>query len=296
MVTCGGEKRIKLGPESGEFYEYGQLIMTREEKNIFRHLPDEDARKAFIRDFWAKRDPDPDTEENEYREEFFRRIEYANQRFKEGPPGWKTDRGRIYIYLGAPDKVDEIFTHSEFDFKGQRIRGSVLIWIYYRYQLGIKFVDKDGTHHFTLDPAPFEMGGGIVGSLTDAIDMAKLGVNLLGEGGLPQRYADFKAHYDRKKREIVVAIPVKAFQFLAEEGMLKADLKFEFHIYEKDGPWTVKFEEARSFARPEKEVLNTEEIVFVFPCELKSGRYYFDVVIFGKESLGKTRKVFHIKA
>jgi len=290
MMCCGGTgQRIALDPESQDFYEYASLIMTRVEKNIFNHLPDKESRKEFIQDFWAKRDPTPDTEENEYQAEFYRRIEYANQRFKEGPPGWKTDRGRIYIYLGPPDKFEEFFTHDEYDLKGEKVRGSVIVWIYYRYNLGIKFMDVNGNGKYTFDPLY-----GLSGSLPDALEMAKLGVSY-EDGRMPERYVDFKAEYDAQKREIVITISVKNVNFLAEEGMLKADLDFDFHIYQKDGVWKERFRESRSFAKPEDEVLKMGEMVFSFVHELKPGRYYLDIIIFGKGSLGKTRKIFEIK-
>ncbi|MDH5467317.1 MAG: GWxTD domain-containing protein, partial [Candidatus Aminicenantes bacterium] len=227
--------------------------------------------------------------ENEYQAEFYRRIEYANQRFKEGPPGWKTDRGRIYIYLGPPDKFEEFFVHNEVDFKGERVRGSVLVWYYYRYGLAIKFVDARGNGQFTFDPM-----SGLAGSLPDALEMAKLGVSY-EDGRMPERYVDFKAEYDAQKKEIVITIPVKNVNFLAEEGILKADLDFDFHIYQKDGVWKERFRESRSFAKPEDEVLKMEEMAFSFLHEIKPGRYYLDIIIFGKGSLGKTRKIFEIK-
>ncbi len=290
MTCCGGTgQKISLDPESQDFYEYASLIMTRVEKNIFNHLPDKESRKEFIQDFWDKRDPTPDTEENEYREEFYRRIEYANQRFKEGPPGWKTERGRIYIYLGPPDKFEEFFVHNEVDFKGERVRGPVLVWIYYRYNLGIKFMDVRGDGKYTFDPMY-----GLAGSLPDALEMAKLGVSY-EDGRMPERYVDFKAEYDAEKKEIIITIPVKNVNFLAEEGMLKADLDFDFHLYEKDGVWKERFKEFRSFVKPEDEVLRMEEMVFSFVHEIKPGRYYLDIIIFGKGSLGKTRKIFEIK-
>ena len=290
LIGCGGTgQKIALDPESQDFYEYASLIMTRVEKNIFNHLPDKESRQEFIQDFWAKRDPTPDTEENEYKEEFYRRIEYANQRFKEGPPGWKTERGRIYIYLGPPDKFEEFFVHDEYDFKGERVRGSVIVWIYYRYNLGIKFMDIRGNGKYTFDPM-----NGLAGSLPDALEMAKLGVSF-EDGRLPERYVDFNAEYDAQKQEIVINIPVKNVNFLAEEGMLKANLDFDFHIYEKDGIWKERFLESRAFAKPEEEVLRMEEMVFSFVHEIKPGRYYLDIIIFGKGSLGKTRKIFEIK-
>ncbi len=290
LINCGGTgQKITLDPESQDFYEYASLIMTRVEKNIFNHLPDKESRLEFIQDFWAKRDPTPDTEENEYKAEFYRRIEYANQRFKEGPPGWKTERGRIYIYLGPPDKFEEFFVHNEYDFKGEKVRGSVIVWIYYRYNLGIKFMDIRGDGKYTFDPMD-----GLAGSLPDALEMAKLGVSY-EDGRMPERYVDFNAEYDAQKQEIVITIPVKNVNFLAEEGMLKANLDFDFHIYEKDGIWKERFQESRAFAKPEEEVLRMEEMVFSFVHELKPGRYYLDIIIFGKGSLGKTRKIFEIK-
>ncbi len=107
LMSCGISGKVALDPESRNFYETARLIMTKEEKDIFNHLPDRESRQEFIRDFWAKRDPDSDTEENEFKEEFYGRIEYANRYFREGIPGWKTDRGRIFIYLGPPDKIDQ---------------------------------------------------------------------------------------------------------------------------------------------------------------------------------------------
>ena len=288
VMSCSGRK-IALDPESQNFYEYAYLIMTGVEKDIFRHLPDKEARAEFIKDFWAKRDPNSDTEENEYKEEFYRRIQYANERFKEGPPGWKTDRGRIYIYLGPPDKFDEIFTHNETTSSGERVRGSIILWYYYRYGVGIMFADVKGNGQYTLDPF-----SGFAGSLSEAIEMAKLGISY-GEGRISQKYLNFDLKYDAQKKEIIIHFPVKGINFLEEGGLLKADFEFEFHINDKTGAWKDKFVESRSFAETEDKLLETKEIVFVFSYDLKPGKYYFDVIVRGDESIGKTRKIFDIK-
>jgi GWxTD domain-containing protein len=288
-VSCGGGRKIALDPESQNFYEYAYLIMTGVEKDIFRHLPDKEARAEFIKDFWAKRDPDPDTEENEYKAEFYRRIEYANERFREGPPGWKTDRGRIYIYLGPPDRFDEIFTHREVTSSGEPVRGSVILWYYYRYGVAIKFEDVKNNGKYTFDPMD-----GLAGSLTEAIEMAKLGISI-GEGRMSQKYLNFDLKYDAQKKEIIVYFPVEGINFLEEGGLLKADFEFEFHINAKTGAWNDKFTESRSFADSEDNLLETKEIVFVFSYDLEPGKYYFDVIIRGDESIGKTRKIFDIK-
>src|SRR3954469_20644864 len=72
-------------------------IITDDEKRAFNALSTPEEREQFKENFWLRRDPTPDTIENEYREEHYERIAYANERFASGKPGWKTDRGRIYI-------------------------------------------------------------------------------------------------------------------------------------------------------------------------------------------------------
>src|SRR5262249_11814189 len=75
-------------------------IITDEERAAFRQLSNDEERDNFIEAFWQRRDPTPDTEENEFKEEHYQRIAYANEHFAAGVPGWKTDRGRIYIVFG----------------------------------------------------------------------------------------------------------------------------------------------------------------------------------------------------
>jgi len=81
-------------------------IITDEERAAFKQLSNDEERDNFIEAFWQRRDPTPDTEENEYKEEHYQRIAYANEHFAAGVPGWKTDRGRIYIVFGKPDETD----------------------------------------------------------------------------------------------------------------------------------------------------------------------------------------------
>src|SRR5580700_9436272 len=81
-------------------------IITDEERAAFKQLSNDEERDNFIEAFWQRRDPTPDTEENEYKEEHYQRIAYANEHFAAGVPGWRTDRGRIYIVYGKPDEID----------------------------------------------------------------------------------------------------------------------------------------------------------------------------------------------
>ncbi|HUO61218.1 MAG TPA: GWxTD domain-containing protein, partial [Candidatus Acidoferrales bacterium] len=81
-------------------------IITGEEEAAFKLLATDEERDQFIEQFWLRRDPTPDTVENEYRDEHYRRIAYANEHFAAGIPGWKTDRGHIYIAWGPPDEIE----------------------------------------------------------------------------------------------------------------------------------------------------------------------------------------------
>ncbi len=81
-------------------------IITPEELSAFKQLSNDEERDQFIEQFWLRRDPTPDTPENEFREEHYRRIAEANEKFPAGMPGWKTDRGRIYIIWGPPNEIE----------------------------------------------------------------------------------------------------------------------------------------------------------------------------------------------
>src|SRR6266516_535129 len=81
-------------------------IITDEEKQAFKRLKTDEERQQFVEQFWLRRDPTPDTEENEFNEDHYRRIAYANDHYASGIPGWKTDRGRIYIAYGPPDEIE----------------------------------------------------------------------------------------------------------------------------------------------------------------------------------------------
>jgi len=105
LTSCATipQKRYVLDPSSKEFLSKTRYTIKKQEKDIFLSIPPE-KRQEFVNEFWKKRDPDPSTEINEFKEEYFRRLEISNALFKEGTtPGWLQDRGRIYTILGPPD-------------------------------------------------------------------------------------------------------------------------------------------------------------------------------------------------
>jgi GWxTD domain-containing protein len=82
-------------------------IIEKAEREAFQNLHTDAERGHFIEQFWLRRDPTPGTPENEFKEEHYRGIAYANAHFLEDIPGWKTDRGRIYIMYGPPDEIEK---------------------------------------------------------------------------------------------------------------------------------------------------------------------------------------------
>ena len=139
-------------------------VIADEERKAFKTLATDEEREQFIEQFWLRRDPTPDTEENEFREEHYRRLAYANQYFASGIPGWRSDRGMIYIKFGPPDERDQHNGGTE-ERDMKEGGGTTSTYPYekwrYRYLEGfppnveIEFVDPTLTGEFrmTMDPS-----------------------------------------------------------------------------------------------------------------------------------------------
>jgi GWxTD domain-containing protein len=138
-------------------------IITDEEQKAFKLLSNDEERDQFIEAFWQRRDPTPDTIENEFKEEHYRRMAYANEHFAAGIPGWKSDRGRIYIMYGPADEIESHPSGGTYDRPMEEGGGSTSTFPFedwrYRYLEGIgqeiiiEFVDTCmcGDYHMTMD-------------------------------------------------------------------------------------------------------------------------------------------------
>ncbi len=168
-----GEKQKKenakaLKQELGKTYkkwldEDVRWIISDEERAAFKQLSNDEERDQFIEGFWQRRDPTPDTVENEFKEEHYARIAYANEHFAAGIPGWKTDRGRIYIMYGKADEVESHPSGGQYERPMEEGGGSTSTFPFeqwrYRYLEGvgqeviIEFVDTCmcGDYHMTMD-------------------------------------------------------------------------------------------------------------------------------------------------
>ncbi len=140
-------------------------IITDEERTAFKRMSTDEEREQFIEQFWLRRDPTPDTQENEFKEEHYRRVAYANERYASGIPGWKTDRGRIYITFGPPDENESHPSGGTYERPFEEGGGTTSTYPFekwrYRWIEGIgsdiiiEFVDPTmtGEYRMTMDPS-----------------------------------------------------------------------------------------------------------------------------------------------
>ncbi len=141
-------------------------ILTEQERDVFQKLTTAEEKDRFIEQFWQRRDPDPSTAANEAREEHYRRIAFVNQHFGSGIPGWKTDRGRIYVMFGEPDQKEYyagMGTHVRPSYEGGGRTATFPFEIWrYRWLEGvgedieIEFVDRSMTGEFKIAVWPWE--------------------------------------------------------------------------------------------------------------------------------------------
>src|SRR5437016_9224042 len=191
-------------------------IITDEERAAFKQLSNDKERDSFIEAFWQRRDPTPDTVENEFKEEHYRRMAYANEHFPAGIPGWKTDRGKMYIMYGPPDEIESHPSGGTYERPMDEGGGTTSTFPFeqwrYRYLEGIgqeviiEFVDTCmcGEYHMTMDRSEkdallYTPGGGLTQyeqmGLSNKADRFNGGLERLGRGPFNQN--DQSKQFDR---------------------------------------------------------------------------------------------------
>jgi GWxTD domain-containing protein len=197
-------------------------VITDEERKAFKKLATDDERERFIEEFWRRRDPDPDTDENEFKEEYYERIAYANEHFASGIPGWKSDRGRIWIMYGKPDERETHPSGGNYERPSYEGGGSTTtypfeIW-FYRYLAGvgsgieIEFVDPTGSGEYRIARSPDEKdallnipGAGL--TLSEQLGLSDKADRVSGVGGIGNQ------NYSREQDS-----PFSRLQLLADLG------------------------------------------------------------------------------
>src|SRR3982074_2399931 len=153
------------GPYKQWLSEDVVYIIAPEERTAFLQLETKEEREQFIEQFWLRRSGNPDLPDNEFKEEHYRRIAYANEHFASGIPGWKTDRGHMYIVWGPPDEIESHPTGGSYERPAEEGGGATSTYPFekWRYRwidgigtdINIEFVDPTmtGEYRMTIDPS-----------------------------------------------------------------------------------------------------------------------------------------------
>jgi len=261
-------------------YEKTRLIMSKEERAIYKHLPDSESRKEFMNEFWEKRDPTPDNDQNEALLSFRERIAYANRWFREyskKDSGWETQRGRILLQLGIPDRREfgeRPYLRRDGSLASTK-RLPMEIWYYYRYKLSLIFSDRKGFGKFRLERVP--------ATLLTAIDLAKISVL----DNSKNRTSQFRFKCKYKKNSIHISIPLKNVSFDESGSNIKASFNFRIYKYlnfKRMG--VVKFK--KEINEKNSNILSKKNISFDIPLDIKKGgKYFFDII--GEDELGRSK-------
>src|SRR5438874_4724342 len=227
-------------------------IISPEERNAFLQLDTNEEREQFIEQFWLRRSSNPDLPENDFKEEHYRRIAYANEHFASGIPGWRTDRGRIYIIWGPADEVDSHPTGGTYDRPMNEGGGSTSTYPWemwrYRYLEGIgnnveiEFVDPSGSgeYRMTMDPSEKDAllhvpGAGL--SLMESMGMASKtdrftrsdGTNLpTTMGGQPASMNEFNRLEQFAKVQQAPAVKFKDLEALVTSRIVRDQVHFNW--------------------------------------------------------------------
>jgi GWxTD domain-containing protein len=258
----------KLNPEHREFYNYAQYLFTKNERKIFRNLTTNEARQRFVENFWEIRDPTPYTADNEFKLEMERRYEYVSKYLKEGPiPGWKTDRGRIYLVLGAPSARQQDFLN----------RGVIIQWYFNEYNVYVRFNDYEGNGFFQMDLTNVSL------AILDVLDNKKYFI-VNEEGNVNLETLDIDLSYDSKTREFLVEVSTKNLNYekVPEgSGEMMAKIKVDLVVYQlnKVDDFS-KYSEVKSVKVPEEKLLKKKATISLrIPLELPKGKIKIDAII-----------------
>ncbi|MGH9788841.1 MAG: GWxTD domain-containing protein, partial [Candidatus Acidiferrales bacterium] len=171
-------------------------IITQEEKEAFFELNTDEEREQFIEQFWLRRDPTPDTVENEFKEEHYRRIAYANERFASGKPGWRTDRGRIYIAWGPPDEIESHPSGGTYFREWDEGGGQTSTFPFERWRY--RYLEGEG-----------------------------LGQEIILEFVDPTMSGEYRLTIDPTEKDALLFVPNSGLTFLEEMGMASKDQRFD---------------------------------------------------------------------
>jgi GWxTD domain-containing protein len=277
LAACASTRGLKeLDAKSRDFISKVRYTITAEERKAFLALAPE-AREAFIEDFWKRRDPTPATPENEYKIEYYNRIERANRLFSGGgAPGWLQDRGRVYITLGPPDT--RITYPRGVTFYGLPTE----IWWYGLYT--IAFVDHYWNDDYKLDPESAAQIA-IINQAQRDWNLPKERMPKPGQQSYGAAIAGLKVDLEVAKdatARVSLAIPYRSIWLKAAGKTYQANLEIRMKVLDKDGAEAWTFTQAYPIEITEaglRDVLSGDFTAQAAVPALKTGAYSLTVLV-----------------
>lgn len=278
LLSCASYKLEKSADlESKEFYSKVRYIITNKERTAFRNLPPSE-RKNFIEEFWEKRDPDTDTEINEFKEEYFNRIEEANLLFKEGStPGWLQERGRVFITLGPPD------TRRTYP-RGTSLYGiPTEIWYYGFFP--VVFIDENWTGNYKLDPL----------SAQHIAEINKTQVDYRPKVPMEKVIFDFNLNTEKgKEGEALfrVEIPFRNIWLTEKENLLQTTLEVSMEVLNQDEKSIWQYKENYEVSLTEENLIELidKKYLIKVSANIQPGKYILVVEIENRSGGTPVRK------
>jgi GWxTD domain-containing protein len=279
LVSCASSRLERtLSPAHKEFFSKVRYIITPEERKAFLNFPPSE-RDKFIDEFWKKRDPTPETEMNEFKEQYYVMIEEASKLFKEeGGQGWLSERGRVYILLGPPEQRE---TYSQ----GLNLYGKPTeIWHY--GLISIVFIDYSWTGNYQLEPESAQR--------VAEINKAQLAGKPTAAN--PENAVfDFDLKIEKTKENealIQIEIPYKDIWLKEEDNELKTTLEVMVEISDSSGKKVKEIQKSYPLAL-EREKLKDffgKSYLIEIPVSLEHGTYTFTVELENKTEQSRVKK------
>lgn len=264
LAGCSARGKLirSLPPEDQQFLSEVRYIITNQEKKLFPTLGTAE-RKQFIEDFWKKRDPSPSTDENEFRDQYYGRIDKANRLFREGSSGWLTDRGRVLILLGDPERRNVY--PSGYTFYDRPME----IWYYHLFT--IVFVDYTFTGVYKLEPQSVQQLGMITST---QMSLKPEGLSFL------QVVFDFGLQVEKSganEATLVVSVPYETLNMAQKPGQTSAietTLKIDVLVSADKGETVLQKQETKAVSlAPEELGTLAKNLDIRLPLTLAPGKY-----------------------
>ncbi len=285
LAACATKGKAVRGmsPDDRQFLSEVRYVITKKESKLFKSTPPAE-RAQFIDEFWKVRDPDPSTAENEFRDEYYRRIDEANRLFREGSAGWLSDRGRIFILLGEPDRRDTYPSGYSF------YEPPVEIWLYGMFP--IIFVDSGREGIYKLDPTSARR-----------LSMINVAQMQLKPKGIERkaRLFDFTLTFRATgpgSAVLVMEVPYRVTNLIQDDasGAYRTQLKLAVSVSDGEGKKVLEQEETRPLSvSPDMLADLGKDLVLEFAIELPAGGYTALVVLENSADGSQARREIQFK-